>query len=192
MKSLVIKMPTRGRFSYFFETLDIYYSYLSGDNEVTFIISCDEDDSTMNNTEVTDRLNLYSNLKYYFGKSKTKVEAVNANLDKLPEKYDVLLVASDDMIPIKKGYDSVILDSMLKHYPDTDGVLWFNDGFVGKELNTLPIVGKKYYDRFGYIYYHEYKSFFCDGEFTCVANYLNKQVYIDDVIIQHIHCLSPD
>jgi hypothetical protein len=40
---------------------------------------------------------------------------------------------------------------MTKLYPDTDGVLWFNEGYLGMQNNTLSIMGKKYYDRFRFI-----------------------------------------
>jgi hypothetical protein len=75
---------------------------------------------------------------------------------------------------------------MKEVYPDTDGVLWFFDGWR-KDLNTLCILGRKYYDRFGYVYHPEYKSFWSDAEFTDVATILNKQTFIDKVIIRHLH-----
>jgi hypothetical protein len=76
---------------------------------------------------------------------------------------------------------------MTEHYPDTDGVLWFNDGYQGNRLNTLCILGKKYYDRFNYIYHPDYISVWCDNEFMDVANLLGKQIYFDDIIIRHEH-----
>jgi hypothetical protein len=76
---------------------------------------------------------------------------------------------------------------MNANYPDTDGILFFNDGFKGQELNTLCILGKKYYERFNYIYYPEYKSTWCDNEFMLVGNQLRKQKYFPMVIIKHEH-----
>jgi hypothetical protein len=76
---------------------------------------------------------------------------------------------------------------MEKYYPDTDGVLWFNDGLQGPRLNTLSILGRKYYDRFGYIYHPAYKSLYCDNEFTEISVSLNKVIYCKDVIIEHRH-----
>jgi hypothetical protein len=76
---------------------------------------------------------------------------------------------------------------MKEHYPDTDGVLWFNDGHQGNNLNTLCILGKKYYERFNYIYHPEYKSVWSDNEFMLVGNILKKQTYFDEVIIEHEH-----
>jgi hypothetical protein len=100
--------------------------------------------------------------------------------------FDILLLASDDMIPEIPGYDAIIKNTMLQTFPDYDGVLWFFDGHR-KDLNTLCIFGKKYYDRFGYIYNPEYKTWFCDNEFTVVASMLQKQAQIPQVIIRHCH-----
>jgi hypothetical protein len=61
------------------------------------------------------------------------------------------------------------------------------DVYKRQDFNTLCILGKKYYDRFGYIYHPSYKSFWCDNEFTDVANELGKQTFIDKVIIRHVH-----
>jgi hypothetical protein len=91
------------------------------------------------------------------------------------------------MIPIMNGYDDVIRDRMHQFYPDTDGVLFFNDGHRGCDLNTLVICGSKYYQRFDYIYYPGYKSLFCDNEFMDEAYRLRKQTYFDTCIIQHEH-----
>ena len=180
---LIVKFPTRQRSEKFFLRLDEYYSNLR-DGNFEFIISCDEDDIIMNNAEVISRLESYPNLKYFFGNNKSKIEAINANLQHV--QFDVLLLASDDMSPVKAGYDVIIKQKMKEAFPDTDGVLWFNDGFQGNRLNTLSILGKKYYDRFNYIYHPEYKSLYCDTEFTEVSISKNKVKYFDIEIIKHI------
>ena len=115
----------------------------------------------------------FKNVEFFYGNSKSKIEAVNADMDKVGD-WDVLLLASDDMIPQVKNYDEIIIQKMNEFFPDTDGVLWFNDG-NRKDLNTLCILGKKYYNRLNYIYYPEYKSTWCDNEFTDVGNILKKQ-----------------
>ena len=182
-QKLLVKFPTRERPEKFFLRLDEYYSNLR-DGNFEFIISCDKDDITMNNDTIKNRLSSYPNLKYFFGNNKTKIEAVNANLKHA--QFDVLLLASDDMSPIKAGYDVIIKQKMKESFPDTDGVLWFNDGFQGNRLNTLSILGKKYYDRFKYIYHPSYKSLYCDTEFTDVSISKNKVKYFDIEIIKHV------
>lgn len=182
--NLLIKFPTRSRPSKFFEVLDLYYKMITNIDKTMFVISCDTDDASMNNQQVIGKLNSYKNLSYKFGNNKSKIQAVNADM---PESgWDIVLLASDDMIPQIQGYDEIIRESMTNIYPDTDGVLWFFDGYR-RDLNTLSIMGKKYYDRFGYIYHPAYFSLWCDNEFQEVAASLNKQTFVDKLIIKHCH-----
>ena len=182
---LLIKFPTRNRRNKFLNVLKIYHNFLSKNYDVQFLITMDEDDLEMNNDLVREVLNQYKNLIYFYGNSKTKIEAINADIEKVTD-WDILLLASDDMIPKTKNYDEIIVNKMIENFSDTDGVLWFNDG-NRKDINTLSILGKKYYERFNYIYNPKYKSTWCDNEFTDVANLLGKQKYFDEIIIKHEH-----
>lgn len=182
---LLVKFPTRARKDKFFHTLDLYYSLLSDIENTKFVITLDSDDVIMNSIECRERLNGFPNLSYYYGESKTKIEAVNADMESQKD-WDILLLASDDMIPVVKGYDDTIRSDMMKHFPDTNGVLWYNDGYVS-HLNTLSIMGRKYYDKFGYIYHPSYKSFWCDNEYQDVFYILNCYCKFDRVIIKHEH-----
>lgn len=182
---LLVKFPTRGRPDKFFTVLDRYYYGAKRKDLTSFLVTCDLDDASMNNDAVRQKLQGYKNLAVIYGNSKSKIEAVNADMIHAPE-FDIILLASDDMVPEEKGYDEIIRQKMTDLHPDTDGVLWFFDGYR-RDFNTLCILGKKYYERFGYIYHPSYKSFWCDNEFTDVANELGKQTFIDKVIIRHIH-----
>lgn len=182
---LLIKFPSRGRPGKFMKVFNMYRNMLSGKRDVSFLLSFDEDDVTMNNQGMKNWLKtLGPKAHFYFGHSKTKIQACNADLDKAPN-FDIIMLASDDMIPVQEGYDDIICSDMENYFPDTDGVLWYNDGLVGTRLNTLSIMGKKYFDRFGYLYNPEYESVFCDNEFMEVSLMLGKSQYIDNVIIQH-------
>lgn len=183
---LLIKFPTKSRTNKFLNTLKKYQILLSKKIDVKFLITMDIDDNEMNCDLVKEVLNQYDNVIYYYGNSKSKIDAVNRDMDKVSD-WDIVLLASDDMIPKVQNYDEIISNKMKEHFPDTDGVLWFNDGYQKDKLNTLCILGKKYYDRFGYIYYPEYKSTWCDNEFMSIANILNKQKYFSEIIIKHEH-----
>lgn len=182
---LLIKFPTRGRMIKFFKVLDLYYSNIEDIENTHFLISCDIEDKSMNNGMVKSKLSKYKNLIVKYSNNKSKIEAINNNLDDI--NFDILLLASDDMIPQIFGFDNIIRNKMKEYYSDNDGVLWFNDGYQGNKLNTLCILGKKYYDRFNYIYHPSYKSLWCDNEFQDVSILLNKVQYFDDVIIKHEH-----
>ena len=181
---LLFKYPTRERVKEFFYCLDTYYDLMSEKFPFNFLITCDEDDKSMNNEVVKERLKKYKNLKIYFGPGISKIDACNRDMDKAPP-YDILILVSDDMIPLKQNYDEIIVSEMLKAFPDFDGVLNFNGTVNGGNLNTLAILGKNYYQRFNYIYQPDYKSFYCDLEMTIVSKVLNKEAVVYNLIIEH-------
>ena len=183
---LLIKFPTRNRKNKFFTVLKQYQRLCEDIENTFFLITLDNDDDEMNSPEVADIFTTFKNIKYVYGDSTSKIHAINRDLETVDE-WDIVLLASDDMTPKVKGYDNIIRNKMKEHYPDTDGVLWFNDGHQGNNLNTLCILGKKYYERFNYIYHPEYKSVWSDNEFMLVGNLLQKQTYFDEVIIEHEH-----
>ena len=191
----VIQFPTRGRGQHgqkeiaggnhnFFDVLKLYDEYRDNTDDTHIRVICDADDTTMNNSESISKLDSIDNLSYYFDDNKTKIEACNRRSG--DGDYDIIVLASDDMIPQVKGYDSIITGHMTQYFPDTDGALWYYDGFK-RNLCTLCILGKKYYNRFGYIYHPDYRSFYCDDEYTQVGQRLGKLKFIDRVIIRHDH-----
>ena len=183
---LLIKFPTRNRKNKFFKVLRQYQNMCEDLDNTYFLITLDNDDESMNPSDVEDIFNTFKNIKVVYGTSNSKIHAVNRDIE-LVNDWDIVLLASDDMTPKVKGYDNIIRNKMKEFYSDTDGILWFNDGHMGNKLNTLCILGKKYYDRFGYIYHPEYKSVWSDNEFMLVGNILGKQTYFEQVIIEHEH-----
>jgi hypothetical protein len=180
---LFIKYPTKYRPNKSVETLKQYVKLAHDMSNITILVSLDEDDNSVKDELYTS---IHPNITVKRGPSEGKIAAINRDIPEA-SSFDILLLASDDMIPNVYGYDRVIRDSMTQFFPDTYGVLFFNDGYVGYKLNTLVICGSKYYQRFGYIYYPEYKSLYCDNEFMDTANRLGKQVYLNKVIIKHEH-----
>jgi hypothetical protein len=189
---LLIKFPSRARPDKFKYALYNYISKCKNKQDICFLFTFDEDDLTMNNPEMKEEISeMCGSIEHYamYGKSENKIDAINRDLKGFWH-WHILLLASDDMIPVVKGYDEIIREKMKIHYADTDGVLWFNDGYAGDRLNTLVCMGNTYYQRFKFIYNPIYKSFYCDNEFMDVANKLKKQTYFNDTIIQHQHPLN--
>jgi hypothetical protein len=153
-------------------------------------VSCDLDDSTMTGTDVREQLfqvmNSFAWNGLYYGASSTKIEACNADVDKVDYPWDIVVLVSDDMIPEVRGYDEYIRRAATS---DLDCILWFNDGFQGYKLNTLSIYGRTMYTHFGSLYCPEYKSFYCDTELTdlCKGPLKDKTVYNSLCIIRHRH-----
>jgi len=153
----------------------------------TFLVSIDQDDQILNTPEVLSKLQKYLRLKVVVGESKGKIFACNRDINEHKEHWDIVVLVSDDMMPKVKGYDMYIRKGYKKHFPDFDGVLHFNDGHQGEKLNTLCVLGRPYYERFGYIYNPEYISLYSDNEFMDVSRILGKAKYISTVIIEHQH-----
>ena len=194
MYDLLIKYPTRERPEIFKTLINQYIKNLSGKRKIKFIISLDNNDSSCNNKNFInflDELKTKIDLDYYFGISENKIHACNRDIP--VDNWKVCILVSDDMVPKKHSFDDIIMNDMKQYYPDLDGVLNYNAYSAAFEqhipgrgsLMVLSIMGKKYYDRFGYIYNPIYKSLFADDEQTRIARRLNKIVDINHRIISH-------
>ncbi len=183
---ILFKFPARDREDKFFSTLGIYHKLMINHEDFQFLITVDEDDPILTSDGVKDKLKAFKNTKLIVGPPNGKIDAVNRDMDQA-DPWDIVVLVSDDMIPKVTGFDMLIRKDMFKHFPDTDGVLWYNDGHQEDKLNTLCILGKKYYERFGYIYYKRYKSLYCDNDFMEVSKRLGKVVYNSLCIIEHQH-----
>ena len=195
MNKLLIKIPTRERG---FIWLQSYLDNITNPNTIILL--------TLDNDE-TEEPPAHPQIIYVRGNSKSKIDAINRDIDLYIDQFDILLIGSDDMIPQIKGFDQIILDDMNKHYPDGDGCLWYNtedaepvlkdryskvikagsDEFYTKWICMMPIMGTPYYQRFGYVYHPSYRSFSCDDEQTIIAHRLKKITYIHQRIVKHKH-----
>ena len=181
----LFKYATRSRPEQFKETLNEWIDKLSGKHEYLFLISIDEDDPTMNNPDIIRFLINQHKLQFCCDANKSKVEAVNANINGVFD-FDILVVVSDDMLPVVKDYDDIIADAMQRYYPDLDGALNFYDGLNSNpDCCTLSIMGRKLYECFGYVYHPSYLSTHCDNEFTDDCREMGKIVWFADCIIRH-------
>lgn len=180
---ILYKYPTRQRPLKFLRCISSYYELMRGDN-YEFVVTIDDDDEIMHSPEIISHMSKMKKLTVKSGSSKSKIEAINADIPNTD--WDIVVLVSDDMFPEIEGFDNIIREDMQRLYPDTDGVLWYFDGWR-RDLNTLCILGRKYYERFGYIYHPSYKSFWCDNEFMEVAKALGRQTFIDKIIIRHLH-----
>jgi hypothetical protein len=187
-KKILIKYPTRSRPKLFLDTLDKYINLLHDKVNYSVMVTADVDDNTMHNKEMLEAVLSRTNCNISYGNSKTKIEAINADMN-IIEDWDIVLLASDDMIPQVEGYDNIIRELFELHFPEGDGALWLNDGKTFDKLNTIVLMQRKRYEKFFYLYHPSYKSLWPDNEYTEVGLRDKKLVYIPDVIIKNE---SPD
>lgn len=190
---LLVQFPTLARPDKFLKVLDQYVETCSVWNNVFFNINCDAEDETMTSPYVQERI------KYILGKkdklidgainydyNTEKISAINAHVDERGY-FDIVICASDDMVPRVHSWDQEIVEAMKEHFPNLDGCVHFNDGNTDGKLITFSILGRKLYEKLGYIYHPDYKSLYCDDEFTQVVRSMGKEKFIDKVIISHEH-----
>lgn len=181
--NLLVKFPTRSRPEKFLDVLGKYVS-MSTTGNVRYLITIDTNDELTYKQEVINRAKSLGNVEVIAGDSSSKIHACNRDMERSGD-WDVLVLASDDMVPVKRGWDVLIQTAFNIYFPDTDGVVHFSDGHT--PLNTQCILGRKYFERFGYVYHPAYRSLWCDNEFQQVSWTLDKCVFINETIIEHQH-----
>ena len=190
---ILLKCPTRSRPQKVTETLKKYVNLASNKDLIGVAVSCDDNDTSMTRLAIQNELRgILSPVAWhriFYSPNRNKIEACNANMHEIDYEWDIVVLVSDDMIPQIAGWDAVIRNHMKTYFPNTHGILWFNDGCQGEKLNTLCIFGRKMYEEFGHIYRPEYKSLFCDTELTdrCRADLASKCRYIPYCVIRHEH-----
>jgi hypothetical protein len=182
---ILVKYPTRQRPAQFLQTLREYYTRAKDNSKIEYLISYDKDDSKMNQNIIDQANSIGLNIKCVSGYSKSKIHACNRDLEKA-EDWDIVVLVSDDMFVQVDGWDEIIRNKMKEFYSDTDGCLWFWDGHQ-ERICTFTIMGRKYFERFGYLYHPSYASLWCDNEFTEVAQGLGKIKYFKERIVEHVH-----
>ena len=189
--NILIKFPSRGRPDKFKDTFNTYVNLASNLHNIQFVCSFDEDDILMNNIDIKNFLNNHKfPIHYYYGNSSNKIEAINADMNKIDYEYDILILAADDLYPVQENYDDIIVQDMLENHPDMDGCLHYMNPNWEEKLDIGCIMTKKYFDRFNYIYHPSYKTIYCDNEYMDVAKLLGKHRYVPKQIFMHNYVVS--
>jgi len=200
-KVILMKVTSRERPEQLLKTIKYYIEFANNTKDMVWLFSFDRD-CVCGSINFTNQLAVLfgfygidgKNCVVITGVSENKIHAINRDVSFLnkttfdvpqsyPKLWDILLNISDDQVPIVKGYDDKIRSLMPD---DLDASLWFNDGAQNR-LNTQEIVGRNYYNRFGYIYHPSYKSLWCDNEAHEVAVSLGKLIKNKEIIIKHFH-----
>jgi hypothetical protein len=177
---VLVKIASRSRPDSLKWVMLAYEKLWSHNGRTGFLISADEDDVAMRDFKNPTKMPC----AIVYSHSRSKIDAINR--DVAHPDWDILVVGSDDSIPKTEGWDNKIRHEFIKNFPDFDGLLWPKDGFNNR-IVCFPIIGRKYYERFGYIYHPSYQSLYCDDEQTLVAKRLGKLKQSDSVVFDHLH-----
>ena len=143
------------------------------------------------NSKITDKENIkiylmtneltfdFEPYEYFYSSETSIPKMINMNLD---------IIDWDIVLPIYKIAVVANLDKVVNRYselfPDLDGVLLLNDAH--------PVIGRKYYEKFGYVYNPVYKYKHFDDEFMKVFRKLEKFNFLDGVPFKLLELKSDD
>lgn len=179
--TICYSFASRSRPDRFFQTLDNIIA-MSASNDYFIVAKLDDDDMTMNDPIVKERLLSYPMVIVKWGTSKSKIHAINRDLEGF--KFDILICASDDMRFRTIGFDNIIRQNMPA---SLDAFIHCPDDYAKERVCTVSIMGKRYYQRDHCIYHGDYFSMWCDDEATEVAKRRGCYVWLPEVAIEHLH-----
>lgn len=180
---ILCKFPSRSRPDRFLEVLRGWVSKAEQPSGIHWLFSFDRDDGTMAHMgRKIAALGIDATIVY--GSSDSKVEAINRDFEHVSDLlWKYVLVLSDDMHCVRKGWDTDIRKACEEH---PDHLVWFPDQ-VQRSMCTLPCMDRTYYNRDGFIYDPRFMSVFCDDYATDLAKQRGRFVTIDTVIAHHLH-----
>ena len=95
---------------------------------------------------------------------------------------ELFIIVSDDFNTPPFHWDAMLLEAL---EGKEDFLVKTQDG-CQPWIITLPIMDRKYYERFGYVYNPDYYHMFADTEMTHVGHLLGKVITLD-MVIKHNH-----
>lgn len=141
---------------------------------VDYILSIDSDDP-----EKALYYHLFLGRRVIHKDNRSAIDAIN-NAAK-ETIGDIIVVMSDDFDCPPQWATALLRLTEGK----TDWIAKTPDG-IQSWIITLPIMDRVYYQRFGYIYYPEFRHLFSDTEMTCVADLLQRKISLD-IQFKHNH-----
>jgi hypothetical protein len=178
--SFTLIHPSRGRALKSKQTYDAWSSAAKYPDGAKWLCSLDWDD------DIGAYMDAYTEhgiprMSPIISKNKSAVDAINNAASHWRADGDIFIVVSDDTEPCVH-WDEKILNEV---EGKTDWILKTQDG-IQKWIITMPIMDRAYYNRFGYIYYPEYRHLFCDTELTCVADITGRKI-TSNLLFPHNH-----
>ena len=167
---------SRSRASIAHQTASKWLSLASAPSLIEYIICLD-----LSDPKGIEYAQYFSHSKYKkcIKDNKSAIEAFNEGAKM--STGDLIIAISDDFSC--EPYWDIRLEKDI--WDKEDFILKTRDG-IQKTLITLPLMDRKYYDRFGYIYNPIYKHLWCDTEMTVVAHYLGR-VINSTMVFEHLH-----
>lgn len=177
METLItIIHPSRSRPEQAEATIKLWLGNATHKDQIQYILSVDHNDKDLKRYKAIAERN---GINTHIALNKSAIEAINRAARKA--QGNILIVVSDDFL-CEEGWD----EKLLKELEGKEDYLVKTRDGIQPTLVTLPILDKKYYNRFGYVYSPDFVHMFCDQEMTSVAMMLGRLIKLD-LFFEHIH-----
>lgn len=170
--------PSRQRPQQAAKTAYKWLSSAKDKSNIEYLIGIDVDDSWQDYDKYSLQYGVRGDIGIIKGENKSAIDAINYTATFT--NGDLLIVVSDDfdcpfhwddaLLTMLKGKEDFIVktgDNVTNRHGKVQGQPW---------IITLPIMDRKYYERFGYVYYPGYQHMFCDTEMTHVTDLLGRKI----------------
>lgn len=181
MKSpkISILVPTRDRPQNVLRLIHSIFDTAILKDEIEVLFYVDEDDDTF-------PLKFENSDQVYVIKGKRIWISLAWNLLYIKSRGEILMYAGDDVIFETPGWDEKVKRAF-ESFPDSIGLVYGNDGgwYSGK-LAINGFVHRRWAEVLGYFAYPARLSALDLWIHEC-ASFINRVVYLEDVIIRHVH-----
>lgn len=168
--------PSRNRPEQAEETIKNWLNNAKDKSSIQYILSVDIDDKYLKRYKALS--NKYGT-NIHVAKNNSAIEAINRGARR--SKGNVIIVVSDDF-NCEINWDEKLSNEL---EGKEDFIVKTQDG-LQEWIITLPIMDRKYYERFGYVYFPKYKHLFCDTEMTSVADLTGRKI-TSQILFEHRH-----
>lgn len=165
--------PSRGRSGKAYITYSNWIRKAGNKENIEHILSLDVDDLELDRYKL-----LFQNSTILINNNTCAVQATNEAAK--VAKGDILIMLSDDF-DCPESWDKIIEDAI-----ETGKLLKVFDG-TQRWIVTLAIMDRKYYEKYGYFYYPEYKHLFVDTDLTHKAELEGRLIFRNDIVFTHNH-----
>lgn len=168
--------PSRNRPEQAEKTIKLWLGNAKDQSKIQYILSVDHNDKYLSRYRSISEMYC---VKLHIAVNKSAIQAINRAAKK--SEGNIIIVVSDDFISEKDWDEKLIKELEGKE----DFIVKTQDG-IQDWIITLPLMDRKYYDRFGYVYFPGYQHLFCDTEMTAVADLTGRKI-TSQLFFEHQH-----
>lgn len=176
MFNISIIHPSRSRPLQANSTIKKWLGRAKNPENIEYILSADKSDKDLRRYK---EVGLRNGIFVSINNNKTAIQAIN-KATKVSTANLIIQIADD--FSCEENWDEKLLKAL---EGKEDYLVKTQDG-IQPYIITLPIMDRKYYNRFGYIYNPSYLHLWVDLELTDVGHILGKVITLD-LMFEHLH-----